>query len=112
MANRDWKLRVYDRNTVDYDAMQQWDQESIEISSPPIWIYKFNLEKSLKDKQSSIDGLYLGPLVAVSLDAGYASNVVAAPSSITPFTVKRKAFSNKGFNNLGYSLGSYSKSAS
>jgi hypothetical protein len=58
MANRDWKLRVYDRNTVDYDAMQQWDQESIEISSPPIWIYKFNLEKSLKDKQSSIDGLY------------------------------------------------------
>ena len=48
---------------------------------------------------SSIDGLYLGPLVAVSLDAGYASNVVAAPSSIAPFTVKRKAFSNKGFNN-------------
>jgi len=48
---------------------------------------------------SSIDGLYLGPLLAVSLDAGYASNVVAAPSSITPFTVKRKAFSNKGFNN-------------
>ena len=48
---------------------------------------------------SSIDGLYLGPLVAVYLDAGYASNVVAAPSSIAPFTVKRKAFSNKGFNN-------------
>jgi len=48
---------------------------------------------------SSIDGLYLGPLLAVSLDAGYASNVVAAPSSIAPFTVKRKAFSNKGFNN-------------
>ena len=48
---------------------------------------------------SGIDGLYLGPLVAVGFNAGYASNVVAAPSSIAPFTVKRKAFSNKGFNN-------------
>ncbi len=48
---------------------------------------------------SSIDGLYVAPLVAVAMDAGYASNVVAAPSSTSPFTVKRKAFSNKGFNN-------------
>lgn len=58
MANRDWKLQVYDRNTIDYDAMQQWDQESIEISSPPIWIYRFNLEKTLKNKQSGIDELW------------------------------------------------------
>ena len=43
---------------------------------------------------SSINGLYLSPLVAVSLDAGYASNTVSAPSSTNPFTVKRKAFSN------------------
>jgi electron transfer flavoprotein alpha subunit len=48
---------------------------------------------------SSIDGLYVAPLVAVALEAGYASNVVAAPSSTSPFVVKRKAFSNKGFNN-------------
>lgn len=48
---------------------------------------------------SSIDGLYVGPLVAVNLDAGYASNAVALPSSTSPFVVKRKAFSNKGFNN-------------
>ena len=48
---------------------------------------------------SSIDGLYLAPLVAVSLDAGYASNVVDLPSSTSPCVVKRKAFSNKGFNN-------------
>lgn len=48
---------------------------------------------------STIDGLYVGPLVSVALNAGYASNVVAAPSSTSPFTVKRKAFSNKGFNN-------------
>ncbi|QTD36872.1 electron transfer flavoprotein subunit alpha/FixB family protein [Polaribacter batillariae] len=48
---------------------------------------------------SSTDGLYVGPLVAVALEAGYASNVVAAPSSTAPFTVKRKAFSNKAFAN-------------
>jgi electron transfer flavoprotein alpha subunit len=43
--------------------------------------------------------LYLAPLVAVGLDAGYASNVVALPTSTAPFTVKRKAFSNKAFSN-------------
>ena len=48
---------------------------------------------------SSIDGIYVGPLVSVALNAGYASNVVDAPSSTNPFIVKRKAFSNKGFNN-------------
>ncbi len=48
---------------------------------------------------SSVDGMYLAPLLAINLEAGYASNVVALPSSTSPFTVKRKAFSNKAFNN-------------
>ncbi|MHB0755203.1 electron transfer flavoprotein subunit alpha/FixB family protein [Polaribacter sp. M15] len=48
---------------------------------------------------SSIDTLHVAPILAVALDAGYASNVVALPSSTSPFTVKRKAFSNKGFSN-------------
>ena len=48
---------------------------------------------------SSVDGLSVAPLVAVGLEAGYASNAVALPSSVSPFVVKRKAFSNKGFNN-------------
>ncbi|MFC4267428.1 electron transfer flavoprotein subunit alpha/FixB family protein [Polaribacter marinivivus] len=48
---------------------------------------------------SSIDGLYLAPLLAVKMDAGYASNVVALPTNTLPFTVKRKAFSNKAFSN-------------
>ena len=48
---------------------------------------------------SSIDGLYLAPLLAVKMDAGYASNVVALPTNTSPFTVKRKAFSNKAFSN-------------
>ena len=48
---------------------------------------------------SSIDTLHIAPMLAVALDAGYASNVVALPSATSPFTVKRKAFSNKGFSN-------------
>lgn len=49
--------------------------------------------------ESSSNGLYLAPNVAVNLNAGFASNVVALPSEISPFTVKRKSFSNKAFNN-------------
>ena len=47
---------------------------------------------------SSADSKYIAPLVAVGLEAGYASNVVEAPSSAEPFTVKRTAFTNKAFN--------------
>ncbi|NBL63869.1 electron transfer flavoprotein subunit alpha/FixB family protein [Flavobacterium sp. NST-5] len=47
---------------------------------------------------STTDSLYLAPLVAVSLNAGYASNVVGLPISTSPFQVKRNAFSNKAFN--------------
>ncbi len=47
---------------------------------------------------SSADSKYLAPLLAIGLDAGYASNVVEAPSSTSPFTVKRTAFTNKAFN--------------
>lgn len=47
---------------------------------------------------STTDSLYVAPLVAVNLNAGYASNVVALPESTAPFQVKRNAFSNKAFN--------------
>ena len=47
---------------------------------------------------SSSDGLYLAPILAVKLDASYASNVVAQPESLEPFRVKRNAFSSKGYN--------------
>lgn len=48
---------------------------------------------------SNANGLYMAPMVAVNLNAGLATNVMALPSSTAPFTVKRKAFSSKGFNN-------------
>jgi electron transfer flavoprotein alpha subunit len=37
--------------------------------------------------------------VSVNLEAGYASNTVDVPSNTNPFTIKRKAFSNKAFSN-------------
>jgi len=47
---------------------------------------------------SNSNGIYLAPLVSVNLNAGFASNAVALPSAVSPFTVKRKAFSSKAFN--------------
>lgn len=47
---------------------------------------------------STTDSKYLSPLVAVNLNAGFASNVVALPESTAPFQVKRTAFTNKAFN--------------
>lgn len=47
---------------------------------------------------STTDSKYLSPIVAVNLNAGFASNVVALPLSTSPFQVKRTAFSNKAFN--------------
>jgi electron transfer flavoprotein alpha subunit len=47
---------------------------------------------------STTDSLYVAPLLAVGLEAGYASNVVALPESTSPFVVKRNAFSNKAFS--------------
>ncbi len=47
---------------------------------------------------SSINGLYLAPILAVNLEAGYASNVMTLPLSVDPFQVKRKAFSSKAYN--------------
>ena len=47
---------------------------------------------------SSVNSKYLAPLLAVGLNASYITNVVEKPNSISPFTVKRSAFTNKAFN--------------
>ena len=47
---------------------------------------------------STTDSIYLSSLVAVALEAGFASNVVGLPINTSPFLVKRTAFSNKAFN--------------
>ncbi|WP_296382509.1 electron transfer flavoprotein subunit alpha/FixB family protein [Winogradskyella sp.] len=48
---------------------------------------------------ASADSKYLAPLLAVGLEAGYVSNVVETPSSVSPFIVKRSTFTNKAFAN-------------
>lgn len=47
---------------------------------------------------SSTNGIYMAPMLAVNLKAGYASNAMALPVSMDPFKVKRKAFSSKAYN--------------
>ena len=47
---------------------------------------------------SSANSKYLAPLLAINLNAGYVSNVVALPNDLTPFTVKCTAFTNKAFS--------------
>ena len=47
---------------------------------------------------SSANAKYLAPLLAISLSAGYASNVVGLPNAFEPFTVKRSCFTNKAIN--------------
>ena len=46
----------------------------------------------------SANAKYIAPLLAIHLEAGYASNVVGLPVSTQPFQVKRTAFTNKAFN--------------
>ncbi len=44
----------------------------------------------------SNDAVYMGPILAGKLDAGYVSHVIGLPEDTGNFTVKRKVFSNKG----------------
>jgi len=41
---------------------------------------------------------FMAPLVAVNLEAGYVSNVVALPQSISPFKIKHSVYTNKAFS--------------
>jgi electron transfer flavoprotein alpha subunit len=82
-------LKISDENLAKFTAKAYADvviQASIKESAKLILL------------SSTTDSLYLAPLVAVGLDAGFASNVVGLPVSINPFQVKRTAFSNKAFN--------------
>ncbi|MDT8415555.1 MAG: electron transfer flavoprotein subunit alpha/FixB family protein [Flavobacteriaceae bacterium] len=46
---------------------------------------------------TTTDAKYLTPLLAVKLNAGFASNVVALPESLSPLKVKQAVFTNKAF---------------
>lgn len=78
----------------------QDNQESFDAKCTATTIKEVALKEAadLVIIDSSSNGLYVAPIVAAQLNAGYASNVIDVPSSTQPFTVKRKAFSNKAFN--------------
>ena len=83
-------LQVTDSNLDDFNAKAYADvvKQAAEKESAQVVIVS-----------SSADSKYLSPMLAVGLHAGLASNVVEAPSSTAPFTVKQTAFTNKAFSN-------------
>ena len=52
------KFRVYDRFTPDYDILNSFDDEAIEIASPPIRVFSFNILKTVEGKIAPVDELY------------------------------------------------------
>ncbi|NQY00965.1 MAG: electron transfer flavoprotein subunit alpha/FixB family protein [Flavobacteriaceae bacterium] len=105
-------LVAFTINADDASELQHYGAEKIlsvyneQLSVFNAKAYALSIEQAAKSNNanvvvidSSADGLYIAPLLAVGLDAGYASNVIAVPETTDSFTVKRKAFSNKGFSN-------------
>ncbi|MBI9042344.1 electron transfer flavoprotein subunit alpha/FixB family protein [Lutibacter sp.] len=97
-------------NANDAKLLHKYGAEKVLIVNNPS--LKFNAKvvadiiKQAAEKESSTvivvdsnaNGLYVAPIAAVNLNAGYASNVLGLPSSTSPFTLKRKAFSSKASN--------------
>jgi len=85
------------------DRLIQIDHPSVEDFT--VLQYAANITKIAQEKSSklillssSANAKYLAPQLAVSLSAGYASNVVGLPLQLEPLTVKRSCFTNKAFN--------------
>jgi len=85
------------------DRLIQIDDPSVEDFT--VLQYAANITKIVQEKSSklillssSANAKYLAPQLAVSLSAGYASNVVGLPLQLEPLTVKRSCFTNKAFN--------------
>ena len=98
-------------NHSEYQALGTYGVERvIQISDPKLEKftaerYAANLASVVKENgvklvllSSSANAKYLAPLLAVSISAGYASNVVGIPESMDPLSIKRSCFTNKAFN--------------
>tara|TARA_A100001011_G_C14292597_1_gene836924 strand:- start:843 stop:1799 length:957 start_codon:yes stop_codon:yes gene_type:complete len=105
------KLIAVSFNQIDYQTLGTYGVERvIQISDPKLenFIaerYAANLASVVKENgvklvllSSSANAKYLAPLLAISISAGYASNVVGLPESIDPLSVKRSCFTNKAFH--------------
>ena len=98
-------------NQNDFQTLGTYGVERvIQISDPKLEKftaerYAANLASVVKENgvklvllSSSANAKYLAPLLAVSISAGYASNVVGLPESMDPLSIKRSCFTNKAFN--------------
>ena len=98
-------------NHKDYQTLGAYGVERVvQISDPSLenftaLTYAENIASVAQDNQvnlvvlsSSANAKYLAPLLAVSLSAGYASNVIGLPESFDHLTVKRSCFTNKAYN--------------
>ena len=104
------KLIAASFNQIEYQTLGNYGVDRlIQISDPKLenFIaerYAANLASVVKENgvklvilSSSANAKYLAPLLAVSISAGYASNVVGLPKSMHPLSVKRSCFTNKAF---------------
>ena len=98
-------------NNKDHQTLGAYGVERVvQISDPSLenftaLTYAENIVSVAQDNQanlvvlsSSANAKYLAPLLAVSLSAGYASNVIGLPESFDHLTVKRSCFTNKAYN--------------
>ena len=95
-------------NSADPFKIQKYGVEKlINIKTDHVFdakIYADLLCKNFKDlggtifiTGSSADSRFIFPIVSISLNASYTTNVIEFPSSISPLVLKRSAFTNKGF---------------
>lgn len=91
----------------DYGAQKVLHIKNEQLNNFNAQIYTNILQQVTEKEQSKVlifesyaNSLYIAPMVAAKLNAGYASNVVALPNSTSPFNVNRKAFSNKAINHI------------
>ena len=93
------ELQTYGANRILHITNSDLDVYNAKIFAGIITEAAFTSNSNIIIVSSSTNGKYLAPLVAARFNAGYASNVVELPSSLSPFTIKRKTFSNKAFSN-------------
>jgi len=91
------ELNNYGATTIIKVSSPELDNFDAQIRSNVISQVAKSINASHVVVSSSVNSRYMTPLLAVELEAGYLSNVVELPSSLSPFTIKRTSFTNKAF---------------
>ena len=82
-------LQILDDTLANFDAQGYADAISQAAASQ---------DASVVVLSQTANAKFMAPLVAVNLQAGYVSNVVALPESISPFKIKHSVYTNKAFS--------------